>query len=376
LAPGASHQFLVATNVAPVPSPPISTTATVTSATSDPDLSNNTVTIEGSTSPQVTDLQVTAAFPAAEVVPGTSASAVFDITNNGPAPTTITPIRLTMPAGFVLTSVNNGGACNTTADPTSVVCDIGQILVGDTIALVATFDVDATISDTPTPTVTAEAIDSMSPDTAAPPVVIDTDPTNNSASIDYSLLRIADLAISGTAPELFAAGPGIQWHFTVDNLGPSTTGSIDLHLLAPPGAVLTDATELYPGHGARPTWGGPVLCDADLHCDLVAPLAAGESFDITLTFDMTGVAEGPVNLTGDVSSSITDPELTNNTVTLSSGAVTAPVVPLGPDPSGELPYTGNNSTVPLLTGGLWLTVLGLMLLGTSTAAIHIHRRRR
>jgi uncharacterized repeat protein (TIGR01451 family) len=370
LAPGASHQFVLQANVAPVPSPPISTVAAVSSATSDPDLSNNTVTIEGSTSPQVTDIEVTAAFPTADVVSGGSGSAVFDVANNGPAPTVTTPVLLTMPTGFTLTDVNGGGACNPTAEPSQAVCDLGPILVGDSVELVATFEVGSGISAPPTPTITAEAIDSMSPDTDADPVLIDEDPANNAASIDYTLRSFADLAISGTEPELFAAGPGIAWQFTVDNLGPSTTGAIDLHLTVPPGAVLTSATELAPGHGATPTWGGPVTCDASFHCDLVASLLKGESLDITFTFDMTGVAEGAVNLTGEVSSPITDPDLSNNAITLTSGAVRAPV---DPGTSGELPYTGSRSTGPLVGGGVMLLIAGVILVGTTAT---LSRRRR
>lgn len=356
--------------VSPAPTPPISTTASVTSATFDPDLSNNEVTIEGSTSPQWADIAVTAAFGTAEVAPGGSGSAVFNIINNGIAPTTITPVRLTMPKGFTLTDVNNGGACNPTADPASVICDIGPVLVDESQQVVATFDVRSGISAPPTPTVTAEAIDSMSPDTAAPPVLLDEDLSNNTASIDYTLLEFADLAITGTEPELFAAGPGIAWHFTVDNFGPSISGAIDLHLTVPTGAVLTDATELYPGHGATPTWGGPVVCDASFICDLVSPLGKGESFDVTFTFDMSGVAEGAVNLTGEVSSPVADPVPSNNSVTLTSGAVTAPVEPVDPGTPGELPYTGNDSTGPLAGGGVALLLSGLMLVG-----ITAHRAR-
>ena len=160
-----------------------------------------------------------------------------------------------------------------------------------------------------------------------------------------------------------AAGPGITWLFTVDNLGPSISGSIDLQLTVPPGTVLTDATELYPGHGARPTWGGPVVCDASFICDLVSPLAKGESFDVNFTFDMSGVAEGAVNLTGEVSAAVTDPDLSNNSVTLTSGAVTAPV---DPGTSGELPYTGTDATEPLLAGGFAMLAGGFLLVGIAS----------
>jgi hypothetical protein len=296
---------------------------------------------------------------------------VYEVANNGPSDTTVTPVLLTMPTGFTLTDVNGGGACNPTADPSEAVCDLGPILAGDSVELVAAFDVSAGISVSSTPRVSAEVIDSMSPDTATPPVLIDTDASNNRASIDYSLLQLADLAISGTEPELFAAGPGITWLFTIDNFGPSISGAIDLQLTVPAGAVLTNATELAPGHGATPTWGGPVTCDASFHCDLVASLLKGESLDITFTFDLSGVAEGAVNLTGEVSSPITDPDLSNNAITLTSGAVRAPV---DPGTSGELPYTGNDSTGPLLAGGALLAGAGLLLLGISTAAVRKRRR--
>jgi hypothetical protein len=297
---------------------------------------------------------------------------VYEVANNGPSDTTVTPVLIALPVGFTLTDVNGGGACNPTADPSEAVCDLGPILAGDSVELVAAFDVSAGISVSSTPRVSAEVIDSMSPDTATPPVLIDTDASNNRASIDYSLLQLADLAISGTAPELFAAGPGITWLFTIDNFGPSISGAIDLQLTVPAGAVLTDATELYPGHGARPTWGGPVVCDASFRCAIaVSGLAEGESFDITFTFDMTGVAEGAVNLTGEVSAAVVDPDLSNNAITLTSGAVRAPV---DPGTSGELPYTGSRATGLLVGGGVLLAGAGLLLLGTSTLAVRKRRR--
>jgi uncharacterized repeat protein (TIGR01451 family) len=375
IAPGENSGIVaIPVTVSPVPTPPISTTASVTSAAFDPDLTNNTVTIEGSTSPQLADIAVTAAFGTAEVVPGGSGSAVFNIINNGPAPTTITPIRLTMPEGFTLTDVNNGGACNPTADSSQAVCDLGPILAGETQQLVATFDVSSGISAPPTPSVIAEAIDSMSPDTAAPPVLVDSNSANNAASIDYTLAPFADLAITGTAPELFAAGPGTAWQFTVDNLGPSTTGSIALQLTVPPGAVFTRTSGSYPGHGADPTFSGSITCDATLICDLPMLLIKGESIDVTVILDTTGVAEGAVSLIGEVSSPVADPDPSNNSVTLTSGAVTTPVDPVDPGTSGELPYTGNTSTGPLLAGGALLAGVGLLLLGTSTLAVRKRRR--
>ena len=374
LGPGQTYRILVTTLVAPVPSPPISTIASVLARTADPEPGNNSITIEAATSPQYVDLEVTAAFPTAEVVPGGSGSAVFEISNLGPAPTTVTPIRLTMPVGFTLTDVNGGGACNPTADPQQVICDVGPILVGDPLELVAVFDVAPSIAAPPRPTVEARVIDSMAPGTATPPVLVDPVSSNDSASIDYTLLAVADLAITGTAPELFFAGPGIQWLLTVDNLGPSISGAIDLQLTPPLGAVLTDATELYPGHGATPTWGGPVTCDSSLRCRIAeSGLARGESFDITLTFDMTGVGEGAVDLTAEVAGAVVDPDTSNNSVTLTSGAVTSPVEPVDPGPGGELPFTGSRSTGPILLGGTLLAAVGLVLLGGSTAA---RRRRR
>ena len=371
LAPGDSFQLTQSVYVPPVRTPPIRTFASVSSATPDPDLSNNMVMIEASISPEVTDIELTAAFPTSDVVAGGVGTAVYEVANNGPSDTTVTPVLLTMPTGFTLTDVNGGGACNPTADPSEAVCDLGPILAGDSVELVAAFDVSAGISVSSTPRVSAEVIDSMSPDTATPPVLIDTDASNNRASIDYSLLQLADLAISGTEPELFAAGPGITWLFTIDNFGPSISGAIDLQLTVPAGAVLTNATELAPGHGATPTWGGPVTCDASFHCDLVASLLKGESLDITFTFDLSGVAEGAVNLTGEVSSPITDPDLSNNAITLTSGAVRAPV---DPGTSGELPYTGSRATGLLVGGGVLLAGAGLLLLGTSTLAVRKRRR--
>ncbi|MBU6330434.1 MAG: cadherin-like domain-containing protein [Acidobacteria bacterium] len=373
LAPGGTTTLSVAVTIAAAPSGSISSTAAVAASTADPDASNNSVVIDDSTV-RTADIAVTAVFATAEVVPGASGSAVFTIANNGPSATAVTPVRVTMPAGFVLTDVNGTGLCNPTLDPAVVVCDLGPLPVGDAVELLATFDVDAGTADIPTPTVTAEAIDSLSPDTAAAPVIIDPVSANNRDTIAYALAPAADLAIGGTAPELFRAGPGIDWNFTVDNLGPTSTGFITMRVTVPDGAVLTAATELFPGHGATPTWGGPVVCTASgvdtLDCELAA-LGAGESLDVTLTFDMTDVGEGAVAVTGAVGAALPDPDGTNNSVTLVSGAVAAPVDP-GPDP-GTLPITGTGAT-SLVHSGLLLGLGGLVLLGLSMPTVR--RRRR
>jgi hypothetical protein len=103
-------------------------------------------------------------------------------------------------------------------------------------------------------------------------------------------------------------------------------------------------------------------------------LLKGESMDVTVILDTTGVAEGAVSLTGEVSSPVADPDPSNNSITLTSGAVTAPIDPVEPGTSGELPYTGNTSTGPLLAGGALLAGVGLLLLGTSTLAVRKRRR--
>jgi LPXTG-motif cell wall-anchored protein len=106
-------------------------------------------------------------------------------------------------------------------------------------------------------------------------------------------------------------------------------------------------------------------------------LLKGESIDVTVILDTTDVAEGAVSVTGEVSSPVADPDPSNNSITLTSGAVTAPidpVEPVEPGTSGELPYTGNDSTGPLLAGGALLAGVGLLLLGTSTLAVRKRRR--
>lgn len=333
----------------------LTATSTMTPSITDPVPGNNSATASSTVDVRA-DLAITESLFHDPPVPGLDADLRVTVENIGPAVADTPVITITVPAGF--TPI-------TTADPACVItgsvtvtCTLDELVAGTghSVDIQGRFAPDATGVVTFTAGVT-----SSTPD----PVL-----SNNTVTRATTLAPEADLEITGTAPELFSVGTGISWSFTVENLGPSSTdGFISFQLTLPPGAVLTSVTELFPGHGAPPTWGGPVSCDATLLCS-VGALSAGESIDLTVVTDLRGVAPGAVAVTGEVSSAATDPDLSNNTITLVSGAVEPPIDPeppvTPPDPvdPDQLPYTGTDSTAKLLLAGSVLLGAGLLLCGS------------
>jgi LPXTG-motif cell wall-anchored protein len=342
----------------------LTATSTMTPSITDPVPGNNSATASSTVDVRA-DLAITESLSHDPPVPGLDADLRVTVENIGPAVADTPVITISVPTGF--TPISTAAPSCVISTPTTLICTLDELVSGThhTIAVSGRFAQDAT-----GPVTFTAGVTSSTPD----PVL-----SNNTVTRATTLAPEADLEITGTAPELFPVGTDVSWSFTVENLGPSSTdGFISLQLTLPPGAVLTSVTELFPGHGAPPTYGGPVSCDATLLCS-VGALSAGESIDLTVVTDLRGVAPGAVAVTGEVSSAATDPDLSNNTITLVSGAVEPPIDPeppvTPPDPvdPGQLPYTGTDSTAMLLAGA---TLLGGGLLLCGAVAILGRSRRR
>jgi len=143
---------------------PILNTATVSSTTADPSAVNNSSTASTIVGPSSSDLSITKVGPSG-VVRGRSAVYTITVTNNGPSDAASVQVADPTPPG--LTFVSNTGDC-TTAFP----CALGNVLLGATRTITATFAVPADYAGVE-PVVNTATVSSPTPDP---------DSSNNSAS--------------------------------------------------------------------------------------------------------------------------------------------------------------------------------------------------
>ncbi|MBM3225671.1 MAG: DUF11 domain-containing protein, partial [Candidatus Tectomicrobia bacterium] len=150
-------------------------TATVTSASSDPETANNTVTTTATVVPPVVglaDLTVTVEDAPDPVSAGSSLVYTIVVTNDGPNRATGVTLIDRLPAGVTLVSaVPTTGNCLGTS---TVTCALGPLENGASVAVVITV-----IPDTPG-TIT-NTVEGFAPET-------DPVPANNSAAVTTTVL--------------------------------------------------------------------------------------------------------------------------------------------------------------------------------------------
>src|SRR3989442_533294 len=205
----------------------ISTPASVSASTSDPNTANNTAT-ESTTVTASADLAITKTGPA-QVDAGTSFSYTLTVTNNGPS--TATQIQVTdPPLGATITAVSaNGGGfttCGFNSTTNTATCSGGSLAKN----AVATITLTVTAPSeggavTNAATVNAQQFDSNLAN-------------NTSPTVTTTVRAVADLAITKTGPAQVDAGTSFSYTLTVTNNGPSTATQIQVPV-PPLGATIT-----------------------------------------------------------------------------------------------------------------------------------------
>ena len=262
-------------------------TASVSAATADPDLTNNTdQSTTGVTA--VADLSIAKTGPAT-VAAGGAVSYSLDVSNGGPSTATSVSVSDTLPAGVSFVSASGTGwTCGQAAGV--VTCTRASLTTG--------------AAPTITINVTAPAAAGSLVNTATVSAgTTDPDLTNNTDQITTTVTALADLAITKTGPATATAGSTIAYSLSVSNLGPSTAASVSVTDTLPAGVSFVSAS------GTGWTCGeavGIVTC--------TRPSIGAGSTAPTITVDVTAPA-GPGSLvnTATVSAATSDPDLTNNT---------------------------------------------------------------
>ena len=204
----------------------LSNTVSVTSATSDPDPSNNidtepTLVVD----PATADLLIIKTDAPDPQAAGAPVSYTFAITNNGPAVATNVTVTDTLPAGTTFLSASSG--CSVSAGVLS--CLVGTLAPGASTAVGVTLG---------TPPI-AGVLTNVAAVTATE---TDPVPSNNSEPEDTTLVQRADVRIAKTGPVTATAGSTVVYTLTITNDGPSVANDVTVADATPAGLTFVSTS--------------------------------------------------------------------------------------------------------------------------------------
>lgn len=327
-AAGASTTFTVIVTVgATTPSGTVITdTANVSSATTDPNPSNNvaTVTVVVATAGQA-DLAVTKTGTPNPVLAGNKITYTVVVTNNGPATATTVTLTDTIPGNTTLTSTSApaGWTCNPPSGGTFTCTDPSVAAnTSGTFTFVMTVTAGTAPGTVITNSVTVSAATS------------DPNSANNTASTSSTVASPtqADVAIVKTAsPEPVDQGTNLTYTLQVTNNGPAVAQNVVVTDPLPSQVTYTSSST---------TQGSCSLSGTTVTCNL-GSIGVGGLVIVTInvnaaTFSSSTLATN----TATVTASTSDPNLSNNTSTCNSTIVSPTAVQIVSLRAAEQPGGG------------------------------------
>lgn len=315
LAPGTFRTIFIRATVAASVSGSITNTATVTSDTPDPDLSNNTSTVVTPVS-ELADLSVVKLGAPNPVLPGEMLTYTLTVSNAGPSAAANTILTDTVPNDLVNVefSTDNG----ITFQPWTGSLILGTLEPG----YVRTVLIRGTVSPSAAGTITNTAVVSST--------TPDPDPDNNTSTDITEVLTSADLAVTKTAsPSPVAAGGQLTYTVVISNRGPGDAQNVVLTDSIPP--QLREAQYSLDGGATFQPWPGSLN---------LGTLAYGASRFVLIRGIVNETASGTVTNTAIVSSTTPDPDPGNNQDTV--------ITPI--ETSADLSVTKTGSPNPAIPG--------------------------
>ncbi len=277
---------------------PIVNVATVSSAASDPDLTNNSATATTAVGPLFTiNVEISKAGPPS-AKPGQHLVYVIAVTNSGTLDAT--DVTVTDPTPVGLTFVGNAGVC-TTPFP----CSLGTLPAGQSRSIVTTFAVPAGYT-TPDPISNTSTVTTTS---------ADEDVTDNLATTATPVdIPTTDLTIAKSGPRLRSSERMSRYAIGVTNNGPGD--AVDVTVADPTPTGLT-----FVGNAGD--------CTAAFPCAL-GTIPVGETRTFTATFAVPPGYLGPSSIVNTATASTTtvDVDPGNN-----ASSVTTTVSPASADVS-------------------------------------------
>ncbi len=266
-------------------------TASVSSATADPDTSNNT---EGDTATigASADLATTKTTPKTPAVAGEFHPFVVNVTNNGPSLATNVVVTDSVPPGTTFNATLSDASCTETAGV--VTCNVGDLPDQGSVDVAIVFDLPVNFADGGTLANTA----SSSADQPDP------DATNNDGTASVPVDNSADLSVVKDGNGAAEAGSPYTWTIDLENNGPSDALNV----------VVTDTLPAGVTFNAGASDPRCVAAGAVVTCT-IGTLGAVSTDQLVMTVDVDPAVAATTDLTNTttISSSTDDPNPTNNT---------------------------------------------------------------
>ncbi|MBV7428901.1 DUF11 domain-containing protein [Acidovorax sp. sif0715] len=332
-------------------------TATASSATSDPNTSNNVNSVQDTTATQAADLALVATPSTANVVAGQAYSYALQAANNGPNVADGSQrISFTVPAGASITSTPTGTGWSCTAsggyplNSGTVTCTRAGTLANGASAAVLTVPAVSNVNGTVT---AAFAIDGLKPDNSAMP---DGNTSNNTTSADVTSASGADVAITKSA----ASSNVAQGTNVVYTLTPRLNGGESLV-----GRPVTVTDTLGAGLTFVSAVGTGWTCDATITCTRTEYTGANFTNMPVITVTATANSAGTLGNTAAVNTPLADPVPANNSdsvnVTASNDAdmqltKTASINPVVPGQAFNYTLTARNTGPLAVPNGQAITI--------------------
>jgi uncharacterized repeat protein (TIGR01451 family) len=270
----------------------ITDSATISSEEPDPDTSGESATIT-TTVLAAADLSVSLDESPAPALAGGDLTYTITVDNQGPdaAPAVVATLPVASGASFVSASTGVGSVTDSGGQ---VVADLGNLAVNTPVTVTVILQALAVGELTETASVSGD--------------VVDTNPSNNTASATTEIDPATDLAveISSSVP-IVGIGQAFQYVVTATNNGPLDATDVVLSDTLPAGVSFVSATT---DQGVVPTQAGGVVAVT------FGTLAAGDSANLTIVVDPTASPGATLIDSASVAGQQADPNPANNTATM------------------------------------------------------------
>jgi uncharacterized repeat protein (TIGR01451 family) len=301
--------LVVQVNAATIVGTIITDTIDATSGTSDPNLANNTATVQTTVGSATTaDLSITNSATPNPVLAGANITYTVVVKNNGVATATNASFSEAIPANTTFVSATPVPAAGWTCSVTAGTLTCGNVTLAANAS--ATFTVVVTVAaGTPSGTVITDTANAS----ATTP---DPNPNNNSATVTVVVATAgqADMAVTSSAtPNPVTSGNNITYTQTATNNGPAAAAGAKFVDTIPANTTFVSFVQPVGWTCTTPLVGaaGTVTCNAN------AAVPSGVTANFPLVVKVNpGTAPGTViSNTATVSATPTDPNNANNSAT-------------------------------------------------------------
>jgi len=314
LPPGTANVTITA-STPPTASGTFSTTATITSATPDPNANDNSFDIDVVVAPS-TDFSVAIGGSPNPVTAGTNLFWSVMLTNNGPSTASAASVSIPLPAPttFVSSAAPAGWGCSTPVTGTNgtITCSLTATM---SPATQATFTI---VSNVPSSVAGGTTLSA----TATVSAPADAIPANDSSTASVTTAAVADIVVTKTrTASLVIPGGPLHYTITVTNNGPSDAASVTMNdvLPAPPRFTALSVPAGWSCTTPLAGTNGTIVCST-------SPMATGAiaTFTLDVVIDPATSAGTAINNTATVTTPTSDPNSANNSSTSSAAVGTPP----------------------------------------------------